>query len=61
MSAPAASEAVVVVARFAALQIEREERDLAASATRSYPAQRRHSEPDCGPVDCRDRGYRRIT
>jgi dGTPase len=46
MSAPAASEAVV--ARFAALQIEREERDLAASATRSYPAQRRRSEPDCG-------------
>jgi dGTPase len=42
-----AATAEEVAARFAALQIEREERDLAASATRSYPARRRRHEPDC--------------
>jgi dGTPase len=43
-----AATAEQVAARFAALQIEREERDLAPLATRSYPAARRQSEEDCG-------------
>lgn len=36
-----------VAERFAALQAEREERDLAPWAARSYPAQRVRSEEDC--------------
>jgi dGTPase len=36
-----------VAERFAALQIEREERDLAPSAARSYPARRQRLEDDC--------------
>ena len=36
-----------VAAHFAARQIEREERDLAPYATRSYPAQRAVAEDDC--------------
>jgi dGTPase len=36
-----------VAARFAALQIAREERDLAPRAARSYPAHRRREEEDC--------------
>ena len=36
-----------VAARFAARQIEREERDLAPAATRSYPAERLHPDEDC--------------
>jgi dGTPase len=43
-----AATAEQVAAHFAALQIEREERDLAPLATRSYPAMRRRSEEDCG-------------
>jgi dGTPase len=42
-----ASAPEVVAARFAALQSEREERDLAANAARSYPARRRRAEEDC--------------
>jgi dGTPase len=37
-----------VAARFAELQSEREERGLAPTATRSYPARRRRPEDDCG-------------
>jgi dGTPase len=33
---------------FARRQQEREERELSSLATRSYPAQRMHPEPDCG-------------
>jgi dGTPase len=36
-----------VAAHFAARQLEREERDLAAGATRSYPALRVRAEDDC--------------
>ncbi|MGD0197988.1 MAG: deoxyguanosinetriphosphate triphosphohydrolase [Solirubrobacteraceae bacterium] len=38
---------VVVAERFAALQIEREERELAPAAARSYPAHRLREEEDC--------------
>jgi dGTPase len=41
------SEGDTVAARFQALAMEREERDLAANATRSYPAHRRREEEDC--------------
>jgi len=37
-----------VAAAFAARIADREERELAPLATRSYPAQRRHAESDCG-------------
>jgi dGTPase len=37
-----------VAAAFADRIRAREERELAPSATRSYPARRRHEEPDCG-------------
>jgi dGTPase len=37
-----------VAERFAARVREREERELSRSATRSYPAERREEEPDCG-------------
>jgi dGTPase len=43
----AVDTAQAVAARFQARQIEREEHELAASATRSYPAQRLRSEEDC--------------
>jgi dGTPase len=36
-----------VAAKFATRQIEREERDLAPAATRSYPARRLREEEDC--------------
>jgi dGTPase len=45
MRAAAAQE---VAATFAARQAEREERDLAPAATRSYPARRAQAEEDCG-------------
>ena len=45
MRAAGASEQVA--ARFETLQIEREERDLAPGAARSYPAHRRREEEDC--------------
>jgi dGTPase len=37
-----------VADRFAERIRAREEADLSALATRSYPARRRHAEPDCG-------------
>ena len=37
-----------VAAGFADRIREREERELSPAATRSYPARRRHEEPDCG-------------
>ncbi|MBV9805622.1 MAG: deoxyguanosinetriphosphate triphosphohydrolase [Solirubrobacterales bacterium] len=37
-----------VAAAFEQRTRAREERDLAPNATRSYPADRRHEEPDCG-------------
>ncbi|HUB76165.1 MAG TPA: deoxyguanosinetriphosphate triphosphohydrolase [Solirubrobacteraceae bacterium] len=43
-----AGSAESVAARFAALAAEREERDLAPWATRSYPARRAVAEEDCG-------------
>ena len=38
---------IAVQSRFAALQMEREERDLAPSAARSYPARRLREEEEC--------------